>query len=432
MSSTRAAAQQEKVLHSFNYDSGADGALPVASLTFDRAGNLYGTTSLGGSQNDGAVFELSPKTGADWTETVLHNFDGGSGDGIYPHASLIFDGSGNLYGTTGNGGCNDASFGIVFEITPAGSGDWAESVPFNFCLSDESGPLGNLVFDSAGNLFGTTSTGGTGRCSTNPPFGCGTIFELTPKAGGGWTNKVLHNFDDNGKDGYFPQAGLVLDAAGNLYGTTPAGGTGPCYQRTTQVGCGTVFELSPQADGTWKEKILHNFSGGEGAQSPQAGLIFDASGNLYGTTTQGGGSANCYSGCGTVFELTPTGSGTWTEKVLHVFGVHKFGQMPLAGLVFDGAGNLYGTTYYGGAGDCTSNADTGCGTVFELSPQAGGNWTEKVLHNFNNNGSDGIYPRAGLILDASGNLYGTTGYGGTGACGTVAPTGCGTVFEIKR
>src|ERR1019366_934096 len=210
--------------------------------------------------------------------------------------------------------------------------------------------------------------------------------------------KVLYSFIHNGTDGGFPQAGLIFDAAGNLYGTTSEGGT----SSSCSGGCGTVFELTPTAGGGWTEKVLHNFnSNGTDGANPYAGLIFDAAGNLYGTTTVGG--TYYY---GTVFELTPTAGGGWTEKVLHSFNYNGTdGNNPQASLTIDAAGNLYGTTSGGGT---YGNYK---GTVFELTPAAGGDWTETVLHNFV--GPDGAAPLAGLIFDAAGNLYGTTSGGGT-------------------
>jgi uncharacterized repeat protein (TIGR03803 family) len=241
------------------------------------------------------------------------------------------------------------------------------------------------------------------------------VFELTPAAGGGWTEQVLHRFpDDNGTDGTAPVAGLIIDAAGNLYGTTSSGGT--LFFR------GTAFELTPAAGGVWTETVLHSFGNGTDASEPRAGLIFDAAGNLYGTTAVGGTGSNCIFGCGTVFELTPAAGGGWTEKVLYSFNANGTdGYSPEAGLIIDAAGNLYGTTYAGGTS--SGCAPYGCGTVFELTPAAGGGWTETVLHNFGN-GTDGSTPFAGLIFDAAGNLYGTTYYGGTGA------NEGGTVFEF--
>ncbi|MGB8889401.1 MAG: choice-of-anchor tandem repeat GloVer-containing protein [Candidatus Korobacteraceae bacterium] len=404
--SSARAATRETILHSFN-DNGSDGYFPFASLISDAAGNLYGTTEGGGihscngfASDCGTVFELSPRQGGGWSEKVLHSFNGT--DGANPEASLIFDAAGNLYGTTASGGihaCNGHpnNCGTVFKLSPNSHGGWTESVLHSFGNgADGIYPVAGLIFDAAGNLYGTTENGGVHNC--NGGSYCGTVFELSPNQGGGWTEKVLHSFG-NGTDGYGPEAGVVFDAAGNLYGTTENGGI---HNR------GTVFEMSPRGGGGWSETVLHSFGNGEDGIYPVAGLIFDAAGNLYGTTEEGGIGRECpYGGCGTVFELTPTEGGGWTEKNLHNFGVEeRDGTYPSAGLIFDAAGNLYGTTGIGGA-----YCSIGCGTVFELTPTGGGDWIETVLHSFGN-GTDGYYPYSSLILDAAGNLYGTTEDGG--------------------
>src|ERR1039458_9150522 len=339
-------------------------------------------------------------------EKVLHNFNPNGTDGLQPYAGLIFDAAGNLYGTTGFGGTYRR--GPVFELTPAGGGSWTETVLYSFGNgTDGVTPYAGLIFDAVGNLYGTTFFGGTYRN--------GTVFELTPAAGGGWTEKVLHNFNDNGTgaDGANPYAGLVFDGAGNLYGTTQSGGT--------NSGWGTVFELTPTAGGSWTEKVLYNFCSQANCTdggSPEGGLIFDAAGNLYGTTVEGGTGGSW----GAVFELTPAAGGGWTEQVLLTFDGTD-GQYPYGGLIFDAAGNLYGTASYGGTYDY--------GTVFELMPSRGGGWTETVLHNFNDNGTDGYWPFAGLTFDAVGNLYGTTYGGGVyTSCTNGSFLGCGTVFEL--
>lgn len=251
--------------------------------------------------------------------------------------------------------------------TPTAGGGWTERVLHNFGNGvDGASPWAGLIIDATGNLYGTTHDGGT--------YGVGTVFELTPTGGGGWTEKVLHSF--NFTDGGGPYGGLVMDAAGNLYGTTYAGGSG---------GWGTVFELTPTGGGGWTEKVLFSF--GDIGGGPYAGLIFDSAGNLYGTTIGGG----TY-GYGRVFELTPTGGGGWTEKVLHSFGIINAtdGAGPYAGLIFDSAGNLYGTTY---SGPVINGAYVG--TVFELQPTGGG-WRETVLYSFSN-GTDGSSPYGGLV-----------------------------------
>jgi uncharacterized repeat protein (TIGR03803 family) len=344
---------------------------------------------------------------------VLHFF-GGGGNGSFPSAGLIFDAAGNLYGTTAFAGAYGA--GTVFELTPAGGGSWTETVLHNFNHNGTDGayPAAGLVFDASGNLYGTTSQGGTFDCGGHPDYGCGTVFELSPTPGGGWTEKVLHSFNDNGVDGYIPGAGLILDAAGNLYGTTEYGGAGDCVAYPT-IGCGTVFELTPAGGGQWTETVLYSFANnGMDGTYPIAGLIFNAAGNLYGTTSEGG----TYD-VGTVFALTPTPAGAWTETVLHSFdsscsqGGCADGYLPAAGLILDAAGDLYSTTFLGGANNL--------GTVFELMPTEGGGWTEALLYDFcsQTDCMDGAEPEAGLIFDASGNLYGTTTRTSLGNSGTV-------------
>jgi len=386
----------EKVLH--NFGNGTDGYHPEAGLILDAAGNLYGTTYWGGNYGDGTVFELTPNGSGGWTETVLYNFcsQTGCADGANPAAGLIFDAAGNLYGTTYGGGTYNyycsGGCGTVFKLTPQAGGGWTETVLHSFgnVLGDGFLPDAGLIFDVAGNLYGTTYAGGA--------YGQGAVFELTPTGGGGWTVNVLFSF--NYTDGFGPSAALIFDAAGNLYGTTILGGN---------YGAGTVFELTPNPSGGWTETVLHSFNrNGTDGWYPEAGLILYAAGNLYGTTYWGGTQWCGGSGCGTVFELTVRYGG-WAYTVLHSFSGGD-GAGPSAGLILDAAGNLYGTTSAGGV--------NGVGTVLELTPIAGGGWTEQVLHNFGN-GTDGVNPWSGLIFDAAGNLYGTTYWGGNYGDGTV-------------
>jgi uncharacterized repeat protein (TIGR03803 family) len=346
---------------------------PFAGLVADLQGNLYGTTAYGGTQNVGTVFELAPNGHGGWNHTMLHSFNGS--DGGWPEARLIFDATGNLYGTTFLGGAHKA--GTVFELAPDGHGGWTETVlhSFNFSCVDGCEPTAGLIFDAAGNLYGTTFEGGDSNTHT------GTVFELSPDGHGVWTETVLHSFG-NGTDGALPVGGLIFDAAGNLYGTTEIGGASQA---------GTVFELAPDGHGGWTGTVLHSFNGTDG-YGPQATLIFDAAGNLYGTTQYGGDSR-----AGTVFELTPDGHGGWKETVLHSFN-RKDGREPVAGLIFDAAGNLYGTTRGGGA--------NGYGRVFELAPNGQGGWTETVLHTFKD--QPGAVPLGTLIFGTQGHLYGTT------------------------
>ena len=407
---TYAAAQTEAVLHNFA-DNGTDGYQTYSSLVFDASGNLYGTTPKGGTHTDcygenigcGTVFELSPAVGGGWTENILYNFGGTSTDGTNPYGTLIFDTAGNLYGTTEGGGtgvCDQGenSCGTVFELKPKAGGGWEEKVLYNFGSTSTDGyyPGAGLIFDATGNLYGTTSRGGT--------YGFGTVFELTHTADGSWTEKVLHRFNGT-DDGEIPLASLVFDPAGNLYGTTSDGGS---------FHAGGIFELKRGAGGSWTTKMLHFFNDGDG-RTPYASLILDAAGNLYGTTQIGGPNHG-----GTVFELTQTAGGKWGETVLHGFDNKSGdGYEPLAGVIFDHNGNLFGTTFVGGTGGCRD----GCGTIFELTPAAGGGWTE-TLYSFPGY-ANGYWPASGLIFDAKGDLYGTTVNGGT-------DTGCacGTVFEF--
>ena len=393
MAPTRAAAQG-KLIHNFNGDNGVDGGAPWAGLIVDAAGNLYGTTTMGGAYSYGAVFELLPKTGGGWTERILHSFNNNGIDGYYPYAGLVFDAAGNLYGTTLNGG--KYANGTAFELVPK-SGAWGERILHNFNNNGTDGylPYAGLAIDGVGNLYGTTIYGGA---NDN-----GSVYKLTP-TGRSWSETILHSFLKNGVDGAYPYAGLVFDSSGNLYGTT----TGMNYNY------GTVFELLPQAGGTWQEQIIHSFTGPDG-YGPYSGLVIDVAGNVYGTTTGGG----TYDG-GAVFELSPQAGGGWSESVLHSFNdTGKDGYDPYSGVVFDESGNLYGTTYDGGDG---TGCNTGCGTVFELTPKAGGSWGEVILHRFNNSLTDGARPYGGVVFGPSGNLYCTTTYGGS--------YGWGTVFEV--
>src|SRR5580692_4105775 len=257
----------EKVLHSFNAN-GKDGYFPAAALIFDAAGNLYGTTVHGGSSSNcydgcGTVFELTPGANGKWTEKILHEFKGADGD--LPDSSLILDAAGNLYGTTFGGGATD--YGLVFELTLS-NGKWTENVPHEFNGTSGSVPRAGVILDGSGNLYGTTDSGGTHIS--------GTVFQLIPN-NGKWTAKVLHNFG-SGSDGSFPSADLVRDHAANLYGTTASGGT---------YVSGTLFELIPN-NGQWTESVLHSFGNGTDGAFPSSRVILDSAGNLYGTTESGG------------------------------------------------------------------------------------------------------------------------------------------------
>jgi uncharacterized repeat protein (TIGR03803 family) len=427
-----AAGYRLKVLHRFcprGTTICTDGIQPIAGLIMDRAGNLYGTTQTGGVPHPycalnpygcGAIFELTPDAAyaSGWAEAVLHRFCSGGEpcpDGDAPEAGLIIDGAGNLYGTTWMGG--DSGRGVVFELTPNASRTaWKETVLHSFCAQtncdDGSAPLAGLIMDAAGNLYGTTVQGGGTQSDA------GVVFELTPHGSRtSWTETVLYSFcaQANCVDGAGPAAGLIMDGAGNLYGTAQNGGAAS--------GRGVVFELTPNASRTsWTETVLYSFCAqancADGAE-PFAGVTMDAAGNLYGTTFKGGASD-----MGAVFELTPNASRTsWTETVLHSFCAQTScddGALPSASLIVDAAGNLYGTTDYG---DPTSSTQYGPGVVFELTPNAAGTpWTETVLHRFCSRGTpcpDGSVSGAGLITDGAGNLYGTTIGGGVNNGGVV-------------
>lgn len=367
-------------VYSFNYPGG-DGTFPRAGLIMDAAGNFYGTTANGGS-GSGTVFELVNNNGS-YTEQLLYTFTGS--DGANPQASLTMDSAGNLYGTTSNGGAQ--GLGIVFELVNS-NGSYSERVLHSFSFSgDGYYPQGSVVVDSSGNVYGTTSNGGAS--------GYGTIFELV-NSSGSYTEQLLFNF--SGAEGANPYAGLIMDSAGNLYGTTYNAGAG---------GRGTVFELVYSPPTIWLEpggyamQVLHAFAPGEGA-NPRAGLLMDSAGNLYGTTFNGGPYNK-----GTVFELTNS-SGSYNYKILNNF-TGDDGYNPMAGLIMDAAGNLYGTTSY----DSKYNA----GTVFELV-NSSGTYTEQVLYfgQFCNTLGN---PLGGVVMDSNGKIYGTVYNGGDHGVGAV-------------
>jgi hypothetical protein len=412
-----------------------DGVQPVAGLLIDKRGDLLGTTlDLGVPGGFGTVFELIPnakKTA--YSEVTLHSFclpkatcPAMLSDGATPAAGLTIGPGGLLFGTTRDGGDNLA--GSVFIIKPLTNGEFCcERVEYSFCsfggsaCIDGTQPAAGVIFDEAGNFYTTTQQHGF--------FGGGTVFEHLLR--GPFLNEVLYDFCSlpNCADGKTPVAGLVRDQAGNLYGTTMHGGA--------NLDAGTAFKLTARAHHFPTESVLHNFcslpSCADGA-FPEAGLIIDAAGNLYGTTTSGGAHVS-----GTVFELVPNKAGTaYTQKVLYSFCSQANctdGAAPAAGLIIDAAGNLFGTTASGGNPAIVNGLSLGSGgTVFELVAHERGattEYTERVLYRFcaQPNCTDGAQPLAGLVVDRDGNLYGTTTLGGiTGAGLTV--TGGGTVFKL--
>jgi uncharacterized repeat protein (TIGR03803 family) len=381
----------------------------------------------------GAVYELSPGSHAQWSATTLYMFTPGS-DGLWPTTSLVADSAGNLYGITLNGGnyyssnCTYYGCGTLYEMSPQPDGGWTESIlyPFSQSLaytgSGAAAATAGLIMDSAGNFYGTSYLFGDPACS------CGYVFEISPTGTGGWQQKTLYNFL-NGSDGEQPDAALTLGPNGQLYGTASTG-TGANYY-------GNVFQLTPNSDGTWTHSVIYTFHGPDGS-GPDSALVLDPAGNLYGTTGGGGFSTLCYgSGCGTIFELTPTSNGSWTESVLYSFGGGVNGSHP-SGVVRDSAGNLYGTTASGGKGSAYCNSVNryydGCGVVFEVS-NINGHWSKSVVYAFEPPvvPDDGAVPQGGVVLDSEGNLYGTTSYGGILTClldPGYYPGGCGTVYKL--
>lgn len=339
LSPTTRGEWMETVLYTFT--GGEDGEFPASALALDMAGNLFGITPNGRLNGHGVVFELSPTMDGSWKETVLYSFTGGV-DGGTPWAGLVFDGAGNLYGAAEVGGNLDRcprnhGCGVIFELSPGSNGSWQYNVLYAFPGGGKGlAPLASLVFDAAGNLYGTAVEGGDYR---NCQAGCGVVFELSPTSGGSWSETVLHAFT-GGKDGGYLTSGVVIDSAGNLYGCTQSGG---------EMGWGVVFKLSRDSNNEWKEGILHAFTDGADGAFPEGGSVLDAQGNLYGTAYIGGNiSDNCApSGCGVAFKLSPTSNGKWKERVLHAFTAGNDGFAPANGLMFGQDGNLYGTSQGG-------------------------------------------------------------------------------------
>jgi uncharacterized repeat protein (TIGR03803 family) len=381
-----ASEPKEMVLHHFG--TGTDGAAAYGRLISDAAGNLYGTTALGGTSGAGIVFELAnPEAPAGWTESILYNFSGG-GDGSQPFGGLIFDSSGNLYGTTFKGGASNA--GTVYELTPGQGGAWTETVLYSFAGgADGMGPQSDLNFDQAGNLFGTTTSGGSP--------GNGIVFELMAGQNGVWTETVLHRFMTN--EGTSPRAAVIFDKNGSLYGTLASGGP---------FSAGAVFRLLPTNGDGWTEETLYTFTGGADGLGPLCRLTLFR-GKLYGTTVIGGAA-----GVGTVFELSPPANqnGVWTKTTIHTFACGTDGCYPWAGLTLDSHGTFIGTTQFGGL---PSNG----GTVFALRQKCGV-WFEGVVFSFKLS-SDQLAAGA-VLLGKGGALYGTTIGSGMNA---------GAVFEIR-
>jgi hypothetical protein len=373
--SQQGGAWTESMLYVFQGKGVSDGETPAGGVILDKAGNLYGTTAyggagdcilLGGDVGCGTVYELTPPTipGSGWTETVLYSFQGGK-DGYVPTGNLVFDSAGNLYGATYYGGgfgvCDQGFYpncGTIFKLSPPKTkgGAWKENVLYSFKSgTDGANPNGSLVFDQKGALYGTTFFGGNQGCQQDSGVGCGTVFKLSPpaKKGHAWGYKVLHRFNDGVYpqalgDGENPAAGVILDRKGTLYGTTFGAAEGE----------GTVFTLTPptKRGGPWKETLLHLFNRDD-AGNPQGSLVFDRGGDLYGAAPGG----TYFRGA--IYRLKRHGNG-WKYRVLYDFSGSPDGYQPGSNLIFDGVGDAYGTTQYGGTGSCQN----GCGTVFEFTP----------------------------------------------------------------
>jgi uncharacterized repeat protein (TIGR03803 family) len=385
----------ETVLHAFG---GSDGKYAAAGLLEGKKGALFGTTSSGGNGCCGTVYELTPDGLGDYTETVLYSFTAGS-DGGAP-SGVIADDTGALYGTGLIGGA--AGAGVVYRLTPNGSG-YDESAIYSFAGgSDGSEPDATLIADANGNLYGTTLDGG-GTCS------CGVVFELTPGKSG-YAQKVLYTFQ-GGSDGANPSSELLLGANGVIFGTTDYGGP---------ASVGTVFKLKPTKNG-YVEKVLYAFKGGADGEFVASGLVADAAGALYGTTLQGGAYNR-----GVVYKLVP---GTQsTESVIYDFRSGRDGAYPEGTPLLDSRGNFYGATQGGGMNNCSGLE--GCGAVYELKLLTSGDYKERVLYRFAGP-PDGAVALAHLVFGKNHTLYGTTDFGGNLNC-DVDDGGCGTVFSLTR
>ena len=361
------ASGSETVLVQFGL--GNSGSMPESGVVFDRNGNAYGTTTAGGANGGGVVYKVDIST---HVETVLYSFTGGA-DGGGPAGGVVFDGAGNLYGATSGGG--KFGQGAVFKLSPAGQ----ETVLFSFPgATDGADPAAGVTRDAAGDLYGATSQSGL--------YSHGTVYTVSASG----TESVLYNFT-GGADGAEPQGAVTLDTAGNVYGTTLYGGNGPgCANCITY---GVVYKVNPAG----QESVIYGFQGGADGYMPSSGVIRDAAGNLYGTTSEGGAS-----GYGLVYKIDSSG----VKTTLYSFTGTTDGAYPEGGVIRDAAGNFYGTAEQGGA--------FGLGVIYKLD--TAGQFA--VLHSFTGN-PDGGFPTSGLIIDSAGNLYGTASGGGAYTAGDV-------------
>jgi hypothetical protein len=407
------------VLYSFT--GGADGYQPGNGLVFGSGSVLYGTTFRGATVNGycpagcGTVFSLTQKNGS-WSLDTIHSFAGYPTDVSNSYAQVTLEKNGTIFGTGGSGGAHmcgpQEPCGGVFKLAPSGD-DWKESVIYNFNRANGFTPYTALTLQD-GVFYGTTWFGP----ASDGNAGNGTIFSLTSEGKAGWKHVIIHTFE-GGSDGAEPYGNLVFDTEGNAYGSTPYGGT---------ANSGDIFELYPSPEGGWTEQILYSFPTSYVSGAYPSTLILDSKGNLYGVTNTGGqsGTGCGVYDCGTVFELEKLTGGSWQLKTLYEFAGGSDGYSPAAGLVFDAKGNLYGTTLLGGESSCQFvNGAPGCGTVFELSPSGSGSWSKKLIYSFQGS-SDGEFPTNGsLIFDSSGNLYGATA-GNADSGGS----GYGTIYQI--
>jgi uncharacterized repeat protein (TIGR03803 family) len=394
-----ASAQNFSVLHTFT--GGIDGGAPGAGLVLGSAGKFYGTTtSYGCEECAGTVFSLK-SSGSGWTLTTLYAFPAGEPSRGESPMQLTIAPNGSLYGPAAGGSCDPPICGVIFRLQPPSSicravtCPWFEDTLYEFDV--RNGDPSAVIFDESGNLYAATRGSVGGACQGGNS--CGSVFEISPSQG----YQTLYSFT-GGSDGSSPN-GVLLDRAGNFYGTTYSGGINNCYNGQS---CGTIFELSP-SEGGWTLHTLYLFTGQDDGGQPAAALAIDSAGHFYGTTTYGG--AN---GGGTVFELTPS-NGSWTLSTLHSFA-EQYAE-PVSPLAVDSADNLYGTTANGGS--------HGQGNVFMMT-ESGNNWVYSSLHDFTG-GADGAYPD-GPVIVTDGNIYGTAAGGGLLTC--EAGYGCGVIFEI--
>lgn len=401
VTSVRVICANLHVLYSFR--GGSDGAAPQVGPIMDAAGNFYGTTLNGGTGGAGTVFKLSAGSGGAYVESVLYNFQGtNSGDGAGPDSKLIVDSAGNLYSTTSGGG--DSGGGTVFRLAPNGSGGYTESILYSFSGGQTDGlaPVGGVIMDAVGNLFGVTRSGGSGEE--------GVVYKLTPATAGGYAESILYSFSSGTGNWGYAAGDLFIDNASNLYGTTTGGG---------EFLSGFVFKLVPNATGGYDGSTVYAFPVSPNWEvSGQDDLMMDGAGNLYGTREN----------ASWVFKLSPGGSAGYDETLLNRF-TNDFEGQPVGGVVSDSEGNLYGVT----SGNYDVSGNILYGIVYELSPSSSSvGYTESSLYQFT--GTYGSGPNGGLVIDSAGNLYGTTAGGGAGACMNAdgAVGGCGTVFELRR